>query len=401
MVKSYLYIICKERKLQRMKQKKGISKWVYWFSLGLALIIAYKCVSDFSGLCGLLSRIISVIMPFFMAIIIAYLFYKPVCFFERIIKKSKILKNKARFISVLGVYIIAIMLIVLLMNCVIPPVKDSVADLVTNIPSYIDEAKNFIDGQPEDSILKKINIDEIKKKVTEIDFMSLVSTDKLAEYVNTVIGVFSAVFSVFVTIVVSIYILLERGNIKEFFKKLGKAIFDSQTYTRVSKYFRKSNSILLDFIYCQIIDGIIVGILASIAMSIIGVRYAILLGSFIGLFNIIPYFGAIIAIAISLLITLFTGGFEQALIMAITVIILQQIDSNIINPKILGDGLKISPILVILAVTIGGEFFGVLGMFLAVPIIAIIKLLITDFVEIRSKIKMYRMRNLEQEAEEK
>lgn len=382
-----------------MKQKKGISKWVYWFSLGVALIIAYKCVSDFTGLCNLLSRVISVAMPFFMAIIIAYLFYKPVCFMERVIKKNRLLKNKARLISVLLVYAIAIMLIVLLINCVIPPVRDSIADLVKNIPSYIDEAKNFIDGEPEDSILKKINIDEIKKKITEIDFMSLVSTDRLMEYVNTVIGVFSAVFSVFVTIIVSIYILLERGNIKEFLKKLGKAIFQSQSYTRVSKYFRKSNSILLDFIYCQIIDGILVGILASIAMSIIGIKYSVLLGMFIGLFNIIPYFGAIIAIAISLLITLFTGGFEQTLIMAITVIIIQQVDSNIINPKILGEGLKISPILVIFAVTIGGEFFGVLGMFLAVPIIAIIKLLITDFVEIRSKIKMYRMRNLEQEKE--
>lgn len=378
-----------------MKQKKGISKWVYWFSLGVALIIAYKCVSDFAGLCNLLSRIISVAMPFFMAIIIAYLFYKPVSFMEKNIKKNRLLKNKARFISVLLVYAIAILLIALLINWVIPPVKDSIVDLVNNIPSYIDEAKNFIDAEPEDSILKKINVDEIKKKITEIDFMSLVSTDRLIEYVNTVIGVFSAVFSVFVTIIVSIYILLERGNIKEFLKKLGKAIFDNQNYTRVSKYFRKSNSILLDFIYCQIIDGILVGILVSIAMSIIGIKYSVLLGMFIGLFNIIPYFGAIIAIAISLLITLFTGGFEQTLIMAITVIIIQQIDSNIINPKILGDGLKISPILVIFAVTIGGEFFGVLGMFLAVPIIAIIKLLITDFVEIRSKIKMYRMRNLE------
>ena len=161
-----------------MKQKKGISKWVYWFSLGVAPIVAYKCISDFSGLCIFLSRIITVAMPFFMAIIIAYLFYKPVCFFERIIKKSKILKGKARLISVLGVYVIAIILVALLIKCVIPPVRDSVADLVTNIPSYIDEAKNFIDGQPEDSILKKINIDEIKKKITEIDFMSLVSTDK-------------------------------------------------------------------------------------------------------------------------------------------------------------------------------------------------------------------------------
>ena len=378
-----------------MKQKKGISKWVYWFSLGVALIIAYKCVSDFAGLCNLLSRIISVAMPFFMAIIIAYLFYKPVSFMEKIIKKNRLLKNKARFISVLLVYAIAILLIALLINWVIPPVKDSIVDLVNNIPSYIDEAKNFIDAEPEDSILKKINVDEITKKLTEIDFMSLVSTDRLIEYVNTVIGVFSAVFSVFVTIIVSIYILLERGNIKEFLKKLGKAIFDNQNYTRVSKYFRKSNSILLDFIYCQIIDGILVGILVSIAMSIIGIKYSVLLGMFIGLFNIIPYFGAIIAIAISLLITLFTGGFEQTLIMAITVIIIQQIDSNIINPKILKKKKKISPILVIFAVTIGGEFFGVLGMFLAVPIIAIIKLLITDFVEIRSKIKMYRMRNLE------
>ena len=80
---------------------------------------------------------------------------------------------------------------------------------------------------------------------------------------------------------------------------------------------------------------------------------------------------------------------------AVTIIILQQIDANIINPKILGDGLKISPILVIFAVTIGGEFFNVIGMFLAVPVVAIIKLLVMDFIEVRSKIKIYRKRNIE------
>ena len=162
-------------------------------------------------------------------------------------------------------------------------------------------------------------------------------------------------------------------------------MFDESAYTRLSKYFTTSNKILLDFIYCQIIDAIIIGILVSIALTIIGVKYSILLGFFIGLFNIIPYFGAIIAIAVAVLITVFTGGVQQALIMAVTVIILQQIDANIINPKILGDGLKISPILVIFAVTIGGEFFGVIGMFLSVPVIAILKLLIVDFIEIREK----------------
>ena len=117
------------------------------------------------------------------------------------------------------------------------------------------------------------------------------------------------------------------------------------------------------------------------------IKYAPLLGFFIGLFNMIPYVGAIIAVAISAVITLITGGLTQAIWMLIVVIILQQIDANIINPKILGDGLKISPILVIFAVTIGGEFFGVIGMFLSVPVIAILKLLIVDFIEIREKKK--------------
>ena len=112
-----------------------------------------------------------------------------------------------------------------------------------------------------------------------------------------------------------------------------------------------------------------------------------LLGFMIGLFNLIPYFGAIIAVIIAIIVTLLTGGFGQALLMAIIVIILQQIDANIINPKIVGNSLKISPLLVIFAVTVGGAYFGVLGMFLAVPIVAVLKILITDYIEYKNKIK--------------
>lgn len=372
-----------------MKEKKGISKWLYWFSLGVAIIIVYNCISNFSGLYDFLGKIFKVIMPFFMAIIIAYLFYRPVRFFEKILNNT-ILKRLATPISIFLVYAIAAGLIALLINCVIPPVRDSISDLIADIPGFIEQSKEFIAAQEEDSLLKQINIDEIINRMKNIDFTSLLSTEQLAYYINTVIGVFSTIFNIFVTIIVSIYILLERGKIKEFLKKFGRAVFNNQTYTRISKYFIKSNWIFLDFIYCQILDGVIIGILASIAMTVIGVEYGILLGCFIGLFNIIPYFGAIIAIAISVFITIFTGGIEQAIIMAITVIILQQIDANIINPKILGDGLKLSPILVIFSVTVGGEFFGVLGMFLSVPIVAILKLLLVDFVEIRSKIKYIR-----------
>ena len=105
----------------------------------------------------------------------------------------------------------------------------------------------------------------------------------------------------------------------------------------------------------------------------------------IGLANIIPYFGAIIAVIIAVIITFFTGGLSQAIWMLIVVTILQQIDANIINPKIVGDSLKISPLLVIFAVTVGGAYFGVLGMFLAVPVVAVLMLIIEDFIEWKNK----------------
>lgn len=378
-----------------MKQKKTISKWVYYFTLIVASILVYKFVNDFGALYRLFGRVISVVMPFIMGIIVAYLFYRPVVFLEKLLNKNKTLSKISRPVSIFVIYIVAILLIALLIKCVAPPIKQSTEELVKNIPTYINMTKDYINNSADDSILKQINIEEIENKLQSIDIASFLSAEKILEYANKVIGVFGVIFNIFVTIIISIYILLQRRDIKEFLKKFGKSIFDQQTYNRVSKYFKKSNKIFLDFIYCQIIDAIIIGILTSVAMSIIGVKYAILLGFCIGLFNIIPYFGAIIAIAVATLITLFTGGLQQAAIMAVTIIILQQIDANIINPKILGDGLKISPILVIFAVTIGGEFFNVIGMFLAVPVVAIIKLLVMDFIEVRSKIKIYRKRNIE------
>ena len=173
----------------------------------------------------------------------------------------------------------------------------------------------------------------------------------------------------------------------EFFKKLGRAMFKEKTYHNFGKYFDRTNNIFFNFLAGQFLDGIIIGIITSIAMSIIGVKYAVLLGFMIGIFNLIPYFGAIIAVAIAALITLLTGGLGQCLIMVIVVIILQQIDANIINPKILGNSLKISPLLVIFAVPVGGAYFGFWGMFLSVPIVAVIKLLLTDYIEYKNSLQ--------------
>lgn len=158
-------------------------------------------------------------------------------------------------------------------------------------------------------------------------------------------------------------------------------MFKEKTVNKIERYFYRANGVFFKFISSQFIDALIVGILATIVMKILNIKYATLLGFAIGLFNMIPYFGAIIAISISAIITLITGGLSKAAIMLVSIIILQQIDANIINPKIIGDSLEISPILVILSVTIGGGYFGVIGMFLGVPVAAILKILVNDYID--------------------
>ena len=107
----------------------------------------------------------------------------------------------------------------------------------------------------------------------------------------------------------------------------------------------------------------------------------------IGLFNIIPYFGAIVAVIVAGIITIFTDGLSTALWMTLIIIIVQQLDANVLNPRILGNSLHVSPILVIFATTVGGAYFGVLGMFLGVPVIALIKIFLIDYVKERNELK--------------
>ena len=161
------------------------------------------------------------------------------------------------------------------------------------------------------------------------------------------------------------------------------AVLDKRTFINIGKYVNSTNQIFFKFIVSQFLDAIVVGTILTIAFSIMGIKYAPLLGFTVGLFNMIPYFGAIIGVAVSALITFISGGLAQTIWMTIVAIVLQQIDANIINPKILGNSLKVSPLIVIAAVTIGGAYFGVLGMFLAVPVAAALKIVVMDLIEFK------------------
>lgn len=365
-------------------------KWLFWFSFAVAVITVYKTIDSVSAIFSWIGNLFNLLMPFFMAILVAYILYMPSRGIENTLNKSKkrFLKKHSRGISVLLVYVIAALLIFVIFRFVMPTITTSITDLASNIPNYYNNAIDYFNNLEEDSIFIKLNAKQYVDKLQEINIeqqiLKWINLDNINYIVGGLVGATNVIFDLFVTVVVSVYMLLERSDIKSFLQNLSSAVFDKKTNESISRYYRKTNSIFFNYISSQLIDAVVVGIITSVAMSIMKVKYAVLLGFLIGLFNIIPYFGAIIAVALAIIITIFTGGFTQAIWLAIVVVILQQIDANIINPRILGNSLNLSPILVIFAVTVGGTYFGVLGMFLGVPVAAFLKIVIEDFIAIRN-----------------
>ncbi len=371
-----------------MKKEKimGTKKWIFWVSIGTILIIVYKFFDNFTGIGNWISQLLTVLAPFIEAIIIAYILYLPCKKIEKLILKNKKAKH-ARFWSVAIVYAIFGILIFFILKFIIPAIISSIVDLVNNVQNYYNAiTTNEIEANwapfIKDNILKPL-VDYIQK----IDFQSMFTPDKIKNYITSAMGAVKGVLNIFIALICSIYILSEREGILNFINKVAKALMSDKGYEKFTKYFSNGNGIFFRFISSQVIDAIVVAIMMSIAMSIMKVKYSVLLGVMIGIFNLIPYFGAIVGVVIATLITILTGGWKLALIMIIVIIILQQIDANIINPRITSSRLDVSPLLVVFSVTVGGAYFGVMGMFIAVPIAVLIKVMIEDYINEKNRIK--------------
>ncbi len=374
-----------------MKKEKvlGTKRWIYWVSIGVVLILIYKLLDNFTGIGDWVGNLFSVLAPFIEGILIAYILYTPCKKIENILikRKNKFIKKRARGISILVTYIIVFALIIWFMNVIIPTLVNSISDLIKNVQTYYN---SVISDSPNYAITPFIQ-DNILKPVVEwiqnVDFESFFTIDRIKEYLSSAMGIIKGIVNIFIAVICSVYILAQRTRIVGFLNRLAKAMLTKKGYERFNRYFTNGNAIFFRYLSSQMLDGIVVAVITSIAMTIMGVKYSVLLGTLIGISNLIPYFGAIFGVAIAIIITILTGGWEQALIMAIVVIILQQIDANLINPRITSSSLKVSPLLIMFAVTVGGAYFGVLGMFLSAPIFTLIKVIVDDFVNERNKEK--------------
>ena len=275
----------------------GTKRWLYWVSIGTILIIIYKFLDNFTGIGNWIKNLFGVLGPFLVAILIAYILYKPTLKLETFIKKKKI--KHSRGISILIVYVIVIVLIALILKFIIPAIFSSIVDLVNNLQNYYNSVSTD-DIQPEWLTFIKSNIIRpLVEYVQQINFKEMFTPERIQNYLTSAIGIAKSVVSGFIAVISSIYILSEREKIVGYIKKFAKASMTRNGYFKFNRYFTNGNRIFFGFISSQFIDAIVVTIMMSIIMLILHVKYAILLGVLIGLFNLIPYFGAIIAVIIA------------------------------------------------------------------------------------------------------
>ena len=179
-----------------MKEKGNISKWIYWFTFAVAVIAIYKILDSLQGISNFIGEFIKILMPFIIAIIIAYLFYIPSSKLEKCIRKSKILRKKARLISVFIVYFVAIIIVVFLIKSVIPTITNSIMDLTKSLPGYYKSILESYDALDNESILKQIDLHGIIDKLKQINLLEYINMSNIGQYITNAIGAVGIVFKI-------------------------------------------------------------------------------------------------------------------------------------------------------------------------------------------------------------
>jgi predicted PurR-regulated permease PerM len=386
-----------------MKRFGKYSIWVVTFLFAAALIILYKAIDKIENVQGFLLQCVQIIKPFIIGFVIAYLLNIPckkICaLFGK--TKSKFVQKHKWGMSILSVYLLAAAVLTVVLSFILPAICRNIIDLWNSIPYYFNSAMEFLKNIQAEGYLDSLHLNEFSMNEWVQKLLSSVDINQLGKYAQGVVGVTSGVFTGFMALIISIYMLSGKEAISETAKRVLKVFIPNRIYEKLVKYVKRLNDIFSTYVSCQLLDAVIIGTLVTIAFSLLKVKYALVLGVMIGAFNLIPYFGAIIACVGAIIITIFTGGFMKALWACIVVIGLQQIDANIIGPKIMSNSLKMSPLWVIFAVTVGGGMFGVVGMVVSVPVLAIVRVIFSDYLDYKEQKKEAVLKAQAAEEEEK
>lgn len=340
-------------------------------------ILFYKLVDNADSLLGYLKTFFSIISYLLWAFAIAYILNPLMVFIE---KKLKI----KRALSITLIYVMFTMFVVFTITIITPVLIESLNQLVQNFSGYVEKTKiwaeaklvdfNLIDDKYNMSGYLKNNVESIFNNVGSYLNMFLTSI------FNNIVNLTSFIFKLFLAVIISIYLLYDKEQIITVFKKILNAFLNKKDAEKIISIGKRTNSVFSRYILGKILDSSLIGVVCFFGLLILNVSHALLISILVTLLNLIPYFGTVLGVIPAVLITLFISPIK-ALWVLIFLLILGQIDGMIIAPKIIGEQIGLSPIMIMVAITIGGAVFGVVGMFIAVPMMAVIQSVFLEYID--------------------
>jgi len=370
---------------------------IAYFSLAAAVIAFYLIIVNMSVITGWIGWVFTVMGPFIAGFIIAYLLSIPCVGMQKLIDHVKIgfIRKRKKAISIVLVYLLFIFIIYMSIYLVLPHIIFAIADLVASLPMYYQQIVDFVENIILDEQFP-LELEELWDINNIMGFaQEFISYDAILSYLGTILGGANILFRGFLAIISSIYFLFETENLSRYLKRMMNVFISQRVGGAIVFYGHRVNQYFKKYIFCLIIDCVAMGVVGTIVLYIIGSPYFIFLGILLGLMNFIPYFGSIIATIIAIIVVWFTQDFTMAVISAIVLLIIQQLDANALQPRLYGSSLKLSPLLVIVSVTVGGAIGGamgsalggtIMGMIVAIPCMKVIMNILEDIMDYKEKI---------------
>lgn len=366
--------------------KRWLKKYGGWFVLGLFLIATYKLFDELIFVSNWFLSIIKIVQPFLIGAILAYLLYIPSSIVERSLKKQKKswIKAHAQGLSITICYLIFILIVIGIVMYLVPVIRSNVGEILDRLPIYNLQLKSFFKNLSREFSVP--NFYELLNEKLMTSISSIVGGKEFdaISIISHGMGIVSALFSWLMAIVVCPYILVERQNLLRLFDKVMRTRICERDLRLVHRYAAKINAIFSNFLFGKAMDSFIIGLIAYVAFSLMGLKFDLLLALVIMITNMIPYFGPFIGGIPVTVITFLSMGMTSGIWTAIFIIALQQFDGLILGPYILGESVGVSALWIIFAVTFFGGTMGFVGMVIGVPLIAVIRMVFNDWIRYRT-----------------
>ena len=370
--------------------KTWFKKYGGWLILCMLVIVFYKTFDDLALAFEYLKGIIGILSPFIIGAVFAYFLYIPTSRLEISLSKSSNdhIATHNRIYAVLIVFFSFLLFLVLALTYLIPTFIDNMQSLASQLPVYGEAALNFLNELANNTGMPDLYSSVNEAIVGWIKQLFSFDAEGSMAIVRHGINIVNVLLNWLMGLVICPYFLYERRNLLAIFDGMLGLFVDQKKIREVHEYANKINNIFSSFIFGKAIDSLIIGVLAYIIFTFMHLDYAIVLALVVMVTNMIPYFGPFIGGIPVVIITLIGMGPMMAIWTAVAIFALQQFDGLVLGPAILGESVGISPFWIIFAITFFGGLYGFIGMFIGVPLVAVIRMVVEDLLS-----KYYEKKN--------